>query len=392
MRILFLSRWYPYPPDNGSKIRVSGLLRALCARHNVTLISFCPRAEEAADPSPSGAVPSEIHVCPYREFEPATLRARLGYLSSRPRFLVDTHSPEMERLIRQVVDRGRFDLVIASQLSMAAYYQSFQGIPAIFEEAELGIYWPEGSQPGSSWSRTRRALTLAKHRRFIARLLEHFVCCTVVSDVERQLLAAAAPRYQSVHVVPNSVDAQPLGHGGLGRVPDSLIFTGSLRYAPNRDAMTWFVNEVFPAVRAGIPGACLTITGETGPDPPAPVPNVVLAGRVPEVRSLLASAAVSLAPIRLGGGTRLKILEAMAVRTPVVATTKAVEGLDVRHGEHVMIADTPRAFANAVLDLLRDSTLAREMADRAWHLWHARYDSQVVIPQFLSLVEQTTAA
>lgn len=392
MRILFLSRWYPYPPDNGSKIRVFGLLRGLCARHDVTLISFRNPAEEVADPKGSGPTPVEIHVCPYREFEPTSFRARLGYLSSTPRFLVDTHSPEMEQLIRRTVSTVRYDLVIASQLSMAAYHPAFRGVPAIFEEAELGIYWPDGRGSNSSWSRVRGTLTRVKHRHFMARLLEHFVLCTVASDVERQLLAVAAPRYGSVHVVPNSVDAEFSVHDTPGRVPDSLIFTGSLRYAPNRDAMTWFVNDVFPSVLASAPGARLTITGDAGAEAPPVAPNVVLAGRVPDVRPVLASSAVSLAPIRLGGGTRLKILEAMAVRTPVVATTKAVEGLDVRHGEHVLMADTPRGFAGAVLQILGDPARAREMADRAWRFCCERYDSKIVIPRFLRLVERTKAA
>jgi glycosyltransferase involved in cell wall biosynthesis len=175
-------------------------------------------------------------------------------------------------------------------------------------------------------------------------------------------------------------------------VADSLIFTGSLRYTPNHDAVTWFLDEIFPSVRAKVPAVRLTITGDAGPQAPRPDPSVVLTGRVPDVRSLLAASAVSLAPIRVGGGTRLKILEAMALRTPVVATTKAVEGIDVRDGEHLLIADTPQQFAEAVCRVLRDPAGAREMADRAWRLFHARYDARVVVPEFLRLVDRAVAA
>jgi polysaccharide biosynthesis protein PslH len=390
MRILFLSRWYPYPPDNGSKIRVSSLLRGLCERHDVTLISFCNPAEKNADPSSTSPAPSEIRLCPYREFEPASGRALLGYLSSTPRYLVDTHNPDMERMIQQAVRKTRYDLVIASQLSMAAYYRSFQGVPAIFEEVELGIYQP--GDAGDRSSMVRRSITWAKHRRFMSRLLQHFMLCTVVSDVERQILASAVPGYRAIHVVPNSVEAEPVSRRAGSRVADSLIFTGSLRFAPNHDAMTWFLNEIFPAVRAEVPGVRLTITGDAGSQPPVTDPNVVLTGQVADVRSLVAASAISLAPIRVGGGTRLKILEAMALRTPVVATTKAVEGLEARNGEHVLIADTPAEFADAVRRLLRDPAGAREMAERAWGLYRSRYDSKVVVPAFLRLVDHAAAA
>lgn len=385
MRILFLSRWYPYPPDNGSKIRVYGLLRGLCERHDVTLVSFHDPAETPC--APVGPRPSEIRVSPFREFDRRSGRALLGYFSRAPRYLVDTHSRHMEQLIRQTVGETRFDVVIASQLSMAAYHDAFRGIPAIFEEAELGTYLPADGQPGAP---LRQRLTWAKHTRYMARLLGNFACCTVASDVERDLLAGVVPHRVPLHVVPNSVDTEPV-ESGANRVPDSLIFTGSVRYQPNRDAITWFLNEIFPAVLARVPNVSLTITGGAGPQSLPHNPNVILTGRVPDVRPLVAASAVSLAPIRVGGGTRLKILEAMAAGTPVVATTKAAEGLGVQPGTHLLIADTPVEFADAVHRLLRDPAGAREMADRAWQFCRDRYDSRAVASAFLQLVDRVAA-
>jgi glycosyltransferase involved in cell wall biosynthesis len=297
----------------------------------------------------------------------------------------------MQHLIEQTIARTRFDLVIASQLSTAAYYRSFRGIPAIFEEAELGIYWPYGENSGSLGTRVRKRLTWAKHSRFMSQLLENFSLCTVVSEEEQRCLAAAAPGYKRVHVIPNSVDADE-EDTVRDRIPGSMIFTGSLRYAPNRAAMTWFMNEVFPAVRSQVPNARLTITGHVGEQPPTPVSNVVLTGRVPDVRPLVRASEVSLAPIHDGGGTRLKILEAMALRTPVVATAKAAEGLGARDGEHLLIADTPGAFANAVVRLLQDPAEARSIADGGWRLFRARYDTKAVVPRFLELVESLNTA
>jgi len=390
MKILFLSRWYPDPPDNGSKIRISNLLRALCEQHNVTLISFFNPEEDDSNKDLQPA-PDEIYFCPYREFHPHSRSALIGYLRATPRFLVDTYSREMEALIRDAVAKTRYDLVIASQLTMASYFHCFQGIPSIFEEAELGAYWPYQTRETLAWTAIQRRFTWAKHRRFMARLLENFRICTVASEVERKLLTAAAPAFRSVHVIPNCVDLDRCHRASLSRAPGSLIFTGSLRYAPNRDAMTWFLNEIYPTIRAEMP-VCLKITGEPGPLAFPSTTDVELTGKVSDVHSLVATSSVSLAPIRSGGGTRLKILESIALRTPVVATSKAVEGLGALDGEHLHIADTPRDFAQAVLRFLREPDYARRIADNAFKLVRDRYDWSTVLPGFMQLVDQAASS
>jgi glycosyltransferase involved in cell wall biosynthesis len=136
----------------------------------------------------------------------------------------------------------------------------------------------------------------------------------------------------------------------------------------------------------------LVITGQPGERPLPPAENVTLTGFVGDVQPLLASAWISLAPIRLGGGTRLKILEAMSLGTPVVTTGKGAEGLAVRNGEHLLIADTPEAFAAAVLRLLKEPELHHQLADNACHLVSRKYDWVVVWPEFLRLVETVAHA
>jgi glycosyltransferase involved in cell wall biosynthesis len=295
----------------------------------------------------------------------------------------------MEQLIREAVRESRCDLVIASQLSMAAYNRAFRGLPAIFDEVELGFYRiDEESTLGRS---ARQWLTWTKHRQFLSRLLDSFRACTVVSDAERELLARAVPQYAAVHVVPNPVSAGTSQMAAGDRLRGSLIFAGSLRYGPNYDAMEWFLREVFPSVRAMVPDAKLTITGELGSAPPSSGSGVIFTGRVPDVRPLVAASAVSVAPIRVGGGTRLKILEAMAVGTPVVATTKAIEGLEVRNGEHLLVADTAHQFADAVIHVLEHPATVEALTERARGVVQRRYDSAVVVPSFLQLVERTVA-
>lgn len=388
-KILFLSRWYPYPPDNGSKIRVFNLLRGISSQHNVTLLSFFDPSENPAAQSYPPPAPEEIHICPYQEFQPRSRRALQGYLSRTPRYLKDTYRPEMDALIRQKIQKNRFDLIIASQLAMATYFNCFQGIPSIFEEVELGVYYPDQVQKGHLWNRMKRKLTWLKHRRFVEHVLQNFSLCTVASEVERKLLSKAAPFYRPVHVIPNGIDMDGCCDRLTNKIPDSLAFTGSLTFGPNHQAMTWFLQDIYPKIKAEMPSVRLTITGSPGSHPLPSVPDVEQTGRISDVRSVLASTAISVAPILTGGGTRLKIIEAMAVRTPVVATSKAVEGLDVRDGKHLLIADTKEDFARGVLTLLRNPLCGREIAHNAFKLVQARYDWNVVLPRFMQLIDQT---
>jgi hypothetical protein len=149
VRILFLSGWYPYPVNNGSKLRILSLLRGR---------SLC----------------REVQVLPRKPFDPHSWRARLGFLSPTPRSVVDTFSKEMAQRIEQAVSLKGFDLVIASQLGMAGYGQHFQGLPALFEEVEVGVPYGQFAQAPSTWRRARYGLTWAKHRAYLSRLLRRF--------------------------------------------------------------------------------------------------------------------------------------------------------------------------------------------------------------------------
>ncbi|MBN2318332.1 MAG: glycosyltransferase [Acidobacteria bacterium] len=390
MKILFLSRWYPVPPDNGSKIRVLNLLRSLCEKHGVCLVSFTGPGENPAIGDFPDPAPEEIRVCPYNDFNPRSRRAMLGYLGGKPRWIADTHSREMESLVRGAVERNRFDLVIASQTSMAAYFKTFSGIPSIFEEAELGCFHPGSLENISSLDRIKANLRWAKHRRYIAGLLPHFNACTVASEIERCMVSETAPGYLPVHVIPNGIDLEFYERPARERNKDSLIFAGSLRYAANLQAVTWFLDEIFPVIRSEKPDAAITITGDPGENRLPETPGVTLSGKVRDVHAYIEGAAVSVAPIRTGGGTRFKILEAFALGTPVVATSKAAEGLDAEAGKHFLRADTPRDFAQSVLRLLRNAGEARELAGRAREFVHAHYDWRNLSPRFLEIVQQAS--
>ena len=399
MRILFLSRWFPYPPNNGSKLRIYNLLRGLSREHDVTLISFTSKSPSGNDQPVTERVLAElkglctdVQVVPYQPYNPTSTRALLGFVSPTPRSVIDTYVPQMESTIRRELDSGQYDLVIASERDTADYWPAFRNMPAIFEDIELGIFEARKAQARTLLHRLRHELTGLKLKFYLRRLLPHFGATTVVSNVEANLLRGMVPGYQSIEVIPNGVNLNEYADICPVVQPNTLIFTGSFSFSPNYEAMVWFLREVFPRVQAKVPSVRLTITGDHANRPLPPADQVTLTGFVDDVRPLIANSYISLAPIRFGGGTRLKILEAMALRTPVVATSKGAEGLDVQHNEHLLIADTPEAHAEAILRLLQEPGLRQRLADKAYQLVRQKYDWSVVTPRLLDLVERVGGA
>jgi glycosyltransferase involved in cell wall biosynthesis len=294
----------------------------------------------------------------------------------------------MAARIEQTMKSRRYDLVVASQWYMADYFPVFRQAPALFEEVEVGIFQDKKTQAPNQLKRLRHELTTLKMQSYFHKLLSRFGACTVVSDVERCLLNDMVPGYKEVEVIPNGVNLVDYRDIRGKPDPETLVFTGSLSYAPNFEAMLWFLNEVYPRIQAEAPGVRLTITGDHGGRRLPSANNVVLTGFVTDVRPLIVSSWASVIPIRAGGGTRLKILEAMALGTAVVATSKGAEGLEIRPGEHFLQADTQEEFAQATLRLMKDPGLRKELVENASRLVREKYDWTVIMPRFLSLAER----
>jgi glycosyltransferase involved in cell wall biosynthesis len=362
MRILFLSTWYPYPPDNGSRIRVFNLVKRLARHHEVALLSFArgPVSKERLTEMESYCRP--VHAVPYKEFSPNRLKALLGFLSSRPRSVVDTYSREMQVLVEQVRSSESFDVVVASQAGAAPYALLLSQAPRVFEEVELAVIYERFASQRSLLSRARSGLTWWKMSRFMDRLLRDFQGCTVVSEQERDLLARVVPEYGSVAVVPNGVDLEE-NSGDFGPPgPDTLVYSGALTYGANFDAMEFFLRDIFPLVKARRPDASLRITGRTDGVPIEQLPlgdGVELTGYLDDIRPAVAQSRACVVPLRVGGGTRLKILE----------------------------ADTPGEFAEMVLRLLTDDSLHHRLRDNGRRLVRECYDWSAIGARFNTFLE-----
>lgn len=391
MKILFLSRWVPYPPNNGSKLRIYNLLRGLGEKHDVTLLTFQDQPDVAPDEDALLKVCRNVHLVPYKRFDPQSGAARLGFLSPKPRSVIDTFSQQMAQSIAREIATGSYDAVVASQIDMAVYHDYFQSIPALFEELEVGTLYENFAHANNWKTRLRAGLTWTKYRRYLATVLQQYRLCTAVSEQERQLLMAQIGTETPIAVVPNCIDLASYADVPRTPRPDTLIFTGSFTYEPNYEAMVWFVQHVLPRIQAERPQVQLFITGNHADRSLPPAENVTRTGFVDDVRTWIASSWVALAPIWTGGGTRLKILEAMALHAPVVATAKGAEGLNARHGEHLLLADDPEAFAQAVLCLLQDEVVRDRVAQGGHQLVRQHYDWAAVLPDFRAMVERVAA-
>ena len=391
MRILFLSRWFPFPPDNGSKLRVYNLLRGLSSYHDVTLLAFTDSNQDSIDSKLSFPFCDEIKTIRWNPFQPQSARALFGYLSSKPRSIIDTYSTEMANLIVQTLRQKAYDLIIASQVDMAVYKDVFPGYPALFDEVEIGAFHQQFAQAAPPWGRARVGLMWWKYQKFISKLIESYRYCTVVSEPEKSLLVNTGIPAEKIQIIPNSIDLDD--NQDVKAIPErnSLIFPGSIRFYANHDAVTWFLSEIFPQIVDQIPDVQFKITGDHADIIVPSYPGVIFTGHLEDVKSVIASSWISLAPIRLGGGTRLKILESMSLGTPVVSTSKGAEGLDVAHEKHLLIADTPQQFAKEVIRLLLDQNLRQGLAENGKRLVAEHYNWSTNLDRFLDIVQLTTS-
>lgn len=394
MNILFLSAWFPYPPDNGSRIRIFNLIRQLSRWHEITLLSFTNHERDREHVGSLKRFCREVEVVPGKEFRPWSPRALGGFLSSRPRWLVDVYDPKMRACVERALAHQCFDVVIASQVKMAPYIMGLKGVPKVLEELETSLEIDPLRSPKGFIHNLRCNIRLRKFSHFVAGLLrDELQGCTVVSEPERANVLSIVPGYEALEVIPNGVDIEHYTGDFGPQVPGTLTFTGVLSYSANFDAMAFFLEKIWPYVRANRPGAKLWITGRTEGVPLERLlldKGVNFTGYLDDIRPHVAHSQVCIVPLRVGGGTRLKILEAMALGTPVVSTSKGAEGLDVTAGQDILIADEPHAFVNAVLRLLDDADLRARLSENGRRLVSERYNWRKIGARLNAFLERVT--
>ena len=394
MRILYLSAWFPYPPDNGIKIRTLSLIKALARRHEVDVAALSaqpPNEEQLAALRPYCR---NILTEARRPYRPGGLEALLGFFSPLPRSVASTYSPAMAAAVRHAASHFTPDLVICGEISMAPYALALRRLPRILEALELSLIYETTHRPARILQRWRGRLTWIKHAAYVRRYLSHFDACTVASPTELRRVRELAPGPSRLAAVPNGTDLERNTFGSDQPEPDMLIYSGALTYEANFDAVNFFLSEVFPLILAQRPATRLQITGGLAGVPVERLPQspaVTFTGYLDDVRPAIQHSSVAVVPLRSGGGTRLKILESLALGTPVVATPKGAEGLDLTPGRDLLIAETPADFAAAVLGLLGNPGLREAMRQSGRQAVEARYDFAKIGEAFCDFVEDVAA-
>jgi glycosyltransferase involved in cell wall biosynthesis len=300
----------------------------------------------------------------------------------------------MAACVQRTAAAWKPDLVFGITFVMAPYALSLAGMRRVLDVDNLlaNMLYEAYRQAPSTTERMRRYLAYWKFQRYEHQLFQQFDLGLVVSEADAQQVRQALPAHaEHVGLAPNGVDLETHHPGAYLPQEDQLVFSGALTYAPNFDAMQFFIGEILPAIQQEQPDATLLITGKTEGVSLERLPKcggVVFTGYLDDIRPTVASSTVCVVPLRMGAGTRLKILEAMALGTPVVSTAKGAEGLAVAHGTHLLIADQPQDFARQTLRLLKDPELRQHLAQNAYRLIQERYDWRAIGQQLSDLVEQ----
>lgn len=398
MRILMITNSLPYPMISGDRIRNYNLLRRVANRHEVSLAALLE------SPADIEGVPHLRQFCARVETANFERRSRLAKapgmlryaLEGKPPELKILYSEELARKSKQLVSILDFD-IIQIDTRMGLYLET---LPKNSHHKSILMFHNFSFQQGyrifqvePRWDRKiRRLLDTVAMLQWEPRYAKRFDRCTTVSEIDRALLLKANPRLQ-IDVIPNGVDIQKYEPLPAENASPTMLFIGNMEYTPCVDAVLYFCREIFPHIRRTIGAAQLWIVGR---DPRPEVlqlngDGVQVTGRVEDVVPYYKRSAVCVVPLRAGGGTRLKILEAMALGRPVVSTTIGCEGLEVVDGEHLLIADTPEQFAEKTVRLLTDRELYQYISANGRRLVEARYGWDKIVERLINVYEEMIA-
>ncbi len=411
MRILILAPYAPYPPHGGGTMRIYHILRLLAADHRVVCLCFV--ADEAAERAlaPLRAI-CTVQTVRGPQRRAVSRRAWDTLSSPLPDMALRNASVAYRAALIELLRRETFDVVQAESIEMARYLADApRGLLTVLDQfnaeyvlqrrtaltALAELCRPAAPQralrhlAGGGYSLVQ-SLKLARYERCMLRTADRIIA---VSEADRAALLALGGDPLRMVVAPNGVDAAFFSRAALARaggatltfVAPTLVFSGTLDYRPNVDALGWFCAHVLPLIRATHPQVRLLAVGKR---PDAAVQHLAargdltLTGEVADVRPYLTGAAVYVLPMRIGGGIRLKLLEGLALEVPLVSTALGAEGIpEIEHGRQLLLADTPQTFAAAVNRLLEDRELAARLATAGRELAE-RYDWGTIVPKIVA--------
>jgi glycosyltransferase involved in cell wall biosynthesis len=400
MKILWVNFGGLLPLDMGGKIRSFHIVRELAKRHEVTLFTFYPKM--LPDPHHRLGAPFErVELLPLDLPEVASFPDMIAYaanvLSLRPYQMTRHCPPQVGRLLRQLLQERRYDMVVCDFLLTANVMHWESGIPTvIFAHNVDGIIWRRrflvDRRPLWRLVALREWWAMARAERYYGKLANHVL---TVSEEDRRAFAEYLPG-EKVTAVPTGVDLEYFRPLQVEPQCDRLVFTGTMDWMPNEDAILYFHSKILPIVRERLPAVRLRVVGR---NPSKRIlalkemdAGLEVTGTVDDIRPHVRDAAVYVVPLRIGGGTRIKIFEAMAMGMAVVSTAVGAEGLPVEHGKNILLADTPASFAEATVTLLTQAACRQRIGSAARALVEERYGWSAVTDVVDATLKQVAAA
>jgi sugar transferase (PEP-CTERM/EpsH1 system associated) len=384
VNILFLAPRLPLPADTGGKIRTLNILKQLAKEHTVHLACF---SFEADDPKFSEDLKSlgvAVTLVPMKES--TMIQKAIGlYFYAIPFSLAKYNTQQMDRAVKDLLKEQSFDAVHVDHLHMAHYIKHFPKIPRMLDEHNVEYKILERCSEVETSPLKKHAYhdQAVKMWAFEAEMAERFQCVFACSEDDRLLINKMTSGLVPIHVVPNGVDTeffQPQNKDV--QLEDALVFTGSMDWLPNDDAITYFCRDILPLIWQGKKDVKLYVVGK---NPSAAVlelaakdNRVVITGRVDDVRPYIERSKVFIVPLRIGGGTRLKILEAMSMTKAVVSTTIGAEGIQHTRDVDIALADHPQQFAQTIIELIDNPQRVADLGKEGRKLVCAKYDWNVV--------------
>lgn len=393
-RLLFLSQTLPYPPDGGVNIRTYNLMRILAREFEVTSLCFFRRSHRPTPEAVQSSIDGLREVGPAEAFPLPQEHSRIRFARDHLRSVIHRRvytvfsydSRAFRRRLRTVLDEGDFDLVHLGSLDLSSYLGELRGLPWVCDHhnAESALL-RRRAEMEQSWHRRhyllhQAALMEEEERQWCGRAALNLT----VSDADRTLLQSLAPDGRFL-TVPNGVDTTKFrpaeGDGRRG-----IVFVGGCSWFPNRDALGYFAEEILPHIRTEYPNVPVTWVGRAPEETRRRYKarhGIDLTGYVDDIRPYVRRAACYVVPLRVGGGTRLKVLDAWAMGKAVVTTSRGSEGLDVRDGENAVVRDSAKEFAAAVLNVLREGELRDRLGANGRRTVEQVYDWDVIGRQLL---------
>jgi sugar transferase (PEP-CTERM/EpsH1 system associated) len=399
MRILWLKTEVLHPVDKGGKIRTYNMLKELKREHHVTYLTLDDGTASAEDKKNASQYCHELICIPHARREKFTpgfyVELFLNLVSPHAYAIKKYESRAMRREIVERDRQGKFDLLVCDFLAPAANVPAGLATPAVlFQHNVEAMIWKRHYEVQTN--PVKKAYLYGqwqKMRRFEREMCRRFDSVIAVSADDREQMKHEYGA-EAVFDVPTGVDVEFFRPSNTVKlVPNSLVFTGSMDWLPNDDAIRYFTREIMPLIKKKVPDVTLTVVGRN----PAPAlvdlskedQSLIITGRVDDVRPYMENAAAYIVPLRIGGGTRLKIFEAMAMEKAIVSTTVGAEGLPLTNGVELLLADEPATFADAVVRVLTDNAYATELGQRAAAVVRENFGWRPVTERFISICAKT---